>query len=391
MLPRRFCAIALLSTFALTGAVSQVDAQTTFARSVKTGVSGTDSWNTSGEWTFPDGQSVSGIPGAMDEVYIGDRDQPGLIGSADGDVEVTLSANGFAANLFLGSTTNPDSGLVTVFGSGNLDVSGTTSILAGNLAVAGAFSSSDLTMSGGTLFSQTGGTVNVSDVLTVGGDYQLTGGTLTTQELVITGSGSLTHNGGAVNVTDVVTIGDVYELASGTLTAKELVMTGSGTLNRTFGNFDIEQLSFNNAGTIEILANDIISDSISLTSGASLIFTQNDTLGLDKGLLLNSLDIDGSSTFEINFDPATPLNTDDGDWALGLIGDQETKLQAFIDSGQIFTTQFDNSTIADPLELGVYYDSVADVTYLTAVPEPSSLVGLALLAGIAGLRRKRKS
>lgn len=344
-------ALSLFGIILTTGSVA--NAQTTFARSIAVGDSATDSWNTVGEWSFPEGASVTGIPTAFDEVYVGDRTQPvGGIGSPAGLVEVSLSGNGFANNLFLGSSTNPDFGQVTIFGTGQLQVADSTTLTAGSIIVSGAFSSQDLSMESGTSVDQLAGTVEISNSLLLGGDFNLVGGTLVSNELIISGAG-------------------------------ELIRTG--------GSFDFEDLSINNMASLEILGGDVVRESVTLSSGASLLFSQNSTLGLNSGLTLETLDIDEFSTFEVNFDAATPLNTFEGDWVLALMGDQEAKLQSFIDNGQIFTTQFNNSTVAAPLQLGVFFDEDSDTTFVTAVPEPGTLGILLMMAGISGLRRSRKT
>ncbi len=366
---------------------SGAQAQISFARLTDTGtwddnVSALGSANAT--WVIDAGVPLDLNPGASDNVYLGNRTLPGGLGSGSQADTVTLSVGTFnqAANaLFLGGiASNPsDRGVLNVDQGGGLTVG------------------TDVTLSNNSEFViSNGGTAGVS----VSGDILLNQGLVqlfANEELSASflSIGTATESGiadldGIASFSDLsLTNGSLFVRDDANVTVSDtMTVTLGAMLNRELGGvLTVENLIFSGGERVgDTLTVDDEINNLALTNSAGLVFTQSS--GQMNGIKLGSLDIELGSMFEVNFDPETFINTDDADWILQLAGDQQDHLKDLLDTNRIFTTQFSHaSDLAGPLKLGVFYDG--SDTYLTAIPEPSSLTVLVLF-GLVGLRRSRR-
>jgi hypothetical protein len=172
----------------------------------------------------------------------------------------------------------------------------------------------------------------------------------------------------------LVDVGGGFTLASGTATATTLVVN-SGSLSRIAGaSYQIDTIVLGSS-EMDFEANDSVG---SLTLTGSALFVTGTSLA---ALELQDLTIDLSQLILGNFDG---VDSEVSGWGLKVANNVATTLLTYIASNRIV------SLSAEPLS--VLYDSDSNATYVTAVPEPSTLALAAaggLLACWRTLRRRR--
>jgi len=282
-----------------------------------------------------------------------------------------------------------------------------------------------------------GGAITVSDggLVTVPGGIVGDGATT----ISVTGGSSRLETGGSSAIDSFsVASGGVLENLSGTISATTLSLSGAGAFVRTAGGYDVTNLNLS-GGTLDFTAADAIAAEVTVSNNATLTLLDNlslsgnlvldtggaltrstetiavgglfisdnaslallagDTIGtLDLAtgasvttagaLDLASLSIDGSgATLDLQV-----FNGSAGQlaWALRVAGDQFTLLDGYLTSGRIVTG-------ATPQPVAAFYDlatygNVTYVGYITAVPEPSTLVmvAAALVGGVVVRRFNRR-
>ncbi len=378
---------ALLLAISPSNASAQVD----WARTATSG-----DWG-DGAWSNSNGVPVGSGPAAFDNVYLGDSAFPGGSGAGSPTGEIALevkNANRAALNITLGGT-GTDLGILNLTNFGvsvgndvTINNGSEINLLTGDSVFLSVVN--DITINDGSISSSDGKILSATNLVlnSASATATLSGTTNISNDLDLAVGSILTLDSTSlVDVNGTLDIDGSLNLNGGTLSATNFTISSSGTLNQAGGNFDVDALVIDAAETVTIQDGDSVTDSVSLSSGASLIFAQ--AANQTDGIALNTLDIEAGSSFEVNFDAATVINT--GDWVLSLAGNQESKLRGFVDDGRIFTTQFDHasSSTLGPLKLYATYDGGSDVTFLTAIPEPATSIWILLIGGIAGVRRRR--
>jgi hypothetical protein len=172
----------------------------------------------------------------------------------------------------------------------------------------------------------------------------------------------------------LVDVGGGFTLASGTATATTLVVN-SGSLSRIAGaSYQIDTIVLDNTA-MDFETNDSVG---SLTLTGSALFVTGSSLA---ALELQDLTIELSQLILGSFDG---VDGEVSGWGLKVANNVEAILLGYIASNRIV------SLSSEPLS--VLYDSDSNATYVTAVPEPSTLALAAaggLLAGWRTLRRRR--
>ncbi len=208
--------------------------------------------------------------------------------------------------------------------------------------------------------------------------------------------------GGTINLNDSTLRGRL-QLLDGTAGG------GDSTLNRDAGStLELFGLWIEDGNHLDLLADDSVSSGIALQEGSSLdTFTSLDldnfvsvfggsTLNVFQsdgqldGLAARQLDLDGSSTLNLNFDDVLAAE-DELDFGLRLIGDVVDELESSIANGQLTFTGPESASI------GVIRDvsSFGDFTYVgyigvSAVPESNGLILLGIVS-LAGMTKRRRS
>ncbi len=170
----------------------------------------------------------------------------------------------------------------------------------------------------------------------------------------------------------LVDVGGGFSLASGTATATTLVVS-SGSLSRLAGAaYQIDTIVLDNTA-MDFGANDSVG---SLTLTGSALFVTGTSLA---ALELQDLTIDFSQLILGSFDG---VDSDVSGWGLKVANNVEAILLGYIASNRIVSLS--------PEPLSVLYDSDTNATYITAVPEPSTLALAAAGGLLAGWRLRRR-
>lgn len=260
-----------------------------------------------------------------------------------GDGGTTISVTGVDSRLVTGPATGLDS--VTVATGGVLET------------LSGALAADTLSLSGPGAFVRTGGGYHVTNLQLAGGTLDFTAADLVTAEISVTGNATL-------------------DLLDDLALSGNLVLDNGGALTRSAETIAVGGLFISDSAALALLAGDAIG-ALDIATGASVT--------APAPLMLASLAIDGSGAL---FD----LQSFGGSagqiaWALQVAGDQKSILQGYLASGRI-------TTGPAPGPVTAFYDlatygNVTYVGYLTAVPEPSTLVMVA--AGLAGIVLARRA
>ena len=344
------CAAGFAVTLTADSSIGQVDYDDGGADS---------SWNTAENW---DGDVV---PTNAQTARLDSGDAVVVDSNASvGDVDSTDAALDLASGIFtVGGILDLDSTSVTRSGG---------SFTAGTLIVAG---STQMTYEGADSTTRL---------------QAIDGGELTVMKNINVLEGQVA-NGGRLAVAaifDAQTFTDVFEVTgSGVLSLEtggtfegELLIDG-GILERNGGLFDISMLDINNSA-VNFAAGDRIED-LMISSSSTVQVVQAD--GEFEGLVFTGTDIEtellGAGNLEVIFDDIVLANQ--LDVGLQVSGDQQTELQALIDSGRITF-----SGGAAPAE--VIFDGTNTVLGIVAVPEPGT--GIVLIAfGLCGLTRRSRN
>jgi len=305
-----------------------------------------------------------------------------VTGSAAGPVPSSLAAAGTLAITGSGAVTVSDGGLVT-----------TTAGIVGD---------------GGTTISVTGadsrlvtGPATGLDSVTVatGGVLETVAGTLAADTLSLSGPGAFVRTGGGYHVTNLQLAGGTLDFTAADLVAAEIAVTDGAALQLLDDLALSGNLVLDHGGALTRSAETIAVGGLLISDNAALALLAGDSigaLGIATGasvtapapLSLTSLAIDGSGAL-------LDLESFGGSagqiaWALQVAGDQKSILQGYLASGRI-------TTAATPGPVAAFYDlaahgNVTYVGYITAVPEPSTLVMVAAgLAGVVFARRAARS
>jgi fibronectin-binding autotransporter adhesin len=290
----------------------------------------------------------------------------GIINKTAGSIAGTLAVTGGNWNGVgsVGGVVTSSSGTFTIGSSGHLTASSGLNVTGGTLAAAGpnstitgnvTYTSSQSSTFAGVI-AGAGSTLtlnNVNSTLTLSGTNTYTGATnVQAGTLVVNGSigtGDVTVFSGATLAGEGTLGGDTYVLAGGTLNPGN----SPGTMN-FLGDL-------NNLGTI------------------------NMELG---GLTLNSYDVlNGNGTGIFTFGGTLALNNTFANYAFGDSLAIFTNWHSFSGSFDLITgTDLGNGLFWDTSQLGVN----GTITVI-AVPEPSSIVVLALLGGLGAYRLRCRS
>jgi hypothetical protein len=188
-------------------------------------------------------------------------------------------------------------------------------------------------------------------------------------------------NGGRFDANADVTVGQaivdggMLNLLSGTASAASLVVI-SGSLSREANAaYDVETI-FLQKTSMNFLAGDAIS---LLTLGGTATFITGPSLA---SLQLKNLTIDPTSTLILgSFDGTDAAETG---WGLKVDGNQESQIVGYVTGSRIVGS--------GSQALSVLYNASSNATYVTAVPEPSTLALVTaggLLAGWRSMWRRR--
>lgn len=317
------------------------------------------SWNTAENWVgdVVPTNAQTGRLDSGDSVVVDSNVNVGEVDSTDASLDLASGIFDVTGTLDLDSTGVTRSG--GSFTAGTLIVSGTT-----QMTYEGADSTSRLQ-------AIDGGELTIMKNVAVFDGQVATGGTLAVAAIF-----------DAQTFTDVfeVTSSGVLSLETGGTFEGELLIDG-GILERNGGLFDISMLDVNNSAVI-FTAGDQIED-LMLSSSATAQVVQAD--GEFEGLVFTGTDIEtellGAGNLEVVFDDILLANQ--LDVGLQVAGDQQTELQALIDSGRITF-----SGGAAPAQ--VIFDGTNTVLGIVAVPEPGT--GIVLIAlGLCGLTRRSRN
>ncbi len=196
-------------------------------------------------------------------------------------------------------------------------------------------------------------------------------------------------------------------LNAGTLTGSLIVaennVESQVQVNRNGGYVNLENLTVRGNADMTLVAGDVVSNTVSLSTGAALnafidleignvdlasssVFSFTQEFGKTDGLSIDRLAIDSTSKLDLWFDSGQVTGLD---WALRLTGKQELDLQLFLDNGQI---SFSGGTAP----VGIVYDvaSYGDYTYLgyvSAVPLPGAFPLMIFGISALGFFSRKKS
>lgn len=302
-----------------------------------------------------------------------------VTGSAAGPVPSSLAAADTLAITGSGAVTISDGGLVTT-STGIVGDGGTT------ISVTGVDSR-----------LVTGPTSGLDSVtVSTGGVLEIVAGTLAADTLSLSGTGAFVRTGGGYHVTNLQLAGGTLDFTAADLVAAEIAVTDGATLQLLDDLALSGNLVLDHGGALTRSAETIAVGGLFISDSAALALLAGDSIGaLDIAtgasvtapapLVLTSLAIDGSgASLDLeSFGGSTGQIT----WALQVGGDQKSVLQGYLASGRI-TTGAAPSPVAAFYDLAAY-GNVTYVGYITAVPEPSTLVMVA--AGLAGVVLARRA
>lgn len=312
-----------------------------------------------------------------------------------------------------GSVLNVNATLNTQFG---IDIeNGATLNVAGDITDGGGFGvdvrSGTLNLSSGTIegtlglsqssFNRSGGSLNLENLSVSGGSaLRVTSADGVSQSLFV-GDGAEVTIDAFLDVAEVVSVSDATLILNENLAADELLIGGVSTVRRNGNSIELESLSIEGASIFGLQAGDSVDsarltdqgklvsaeglsfvDGVFLSDDSEFYFTQE--LASTTGVSASGLSVSDNAILSLEFDQH---NGDGLDWAFRVDGDQQSLLQALIDSNSI---QWSGGIAP----IGLIYDSVTygDFTYIgyvaTAIPEPSAT--LPLLFSFVALRIRRR-
>jgi hypothetical protein len=251
------------------------------------------------------------------------------------------------------------------------------------------FQGSEVTIvddTGGPPSAPSNGNGNVSFVqLLNGSKLNMFAGDVTGAQIL---GGEFNWNGGsfAGNVqigdsTDGTSIGLFNRNVSSDVTFGFLRVEGHAQFQVLDGDEVENGIMIKDSGTIDLVGN-LATTSLEIEDSGVFNIFQID--GQTDGLALDSFDLlSDSALLHISFDGVQNVGV--FDWGLQINGDQIDKLSGLIDGGQI--TFSGNSS-----PVGVFFDAGSDTTsvgFLSAVPEPNSLIILSVFAAGLFVQRRR--
>ncbi|NDC63030.1 MAG: PEP-CTERM sorting domain-containing protein [Planctomycetia bacterium] len=221
-------------------------------------------------------------------------------------------------------------------------------------------------------------TAAYTSILVSGSGSELVTGSFhySANSLTLDGGPSLTYRPGD-SITDYLSVGNGSTLTldgANLSLAGYLALSGSGSLVRTSETVSAAGLDLYYGASLTLGSGDVIRN-ISIYGGSLTATTPLalDSLSMYSGLLLLSNNFTGTGG-------PRP-------WGLALTGSNTSLLESYLSQNLI---QFTGVA-----QVGVLYDSVSNMTYVMAVPEPSTLIftgiGLTAVGATARRRRRRKS